>query len=72
MRVVTATDSERPENEKARIMLEKILSEAPTNLVFLYEDSNGDVQFKSLSGSNSAARGLIEYAYESFFPEGGE
>jgi hypothetical protein len=72
MRVVTATDSERPENEKARIMLEKALAKSPTNLVFLYEEPNGNVVSEALSGSVSAARGLVEYAYESFFPVGGE
>lgn len=65
-RLVKPDDTESPENEKARIMLEKILDAKPRNLVFLWEDSDGATNWAQRDGSISAARGLIIDAADIF------
>lgn len=53
-------------HEKATAILEKIMASMQCNLVFLWEDSKGDVAWQTLSGSWTAGRGLIETAHEMF------
>ena len=65
-RLVKPDESEPPGNEKARIMLEKVLDTKPINLVVLWEDAEGACQFVHLNGSYSAAKGLVDEVFEIF------
>ena len=67
-RLVHTGDAQPPEKEKSRIMLEKILDTKPRNLVILWEDSEGAVNWAQRDGSTSAARGLIDEVSEMFHP----
>lgn len=66
-RLVKPDETEPPENERARILLEQILEKRPCNLAFLYE-ADGVITYQSLSGSITAARGLVDEIYELLHP----
>ena len=69
MKIVNGSEADRPENAKARILLERVLSENPVNLVIVYENQKNEITWKDIHGSTSGARGLIEYAHEALYPE---
>lgn len=65
-RLVKSDESEPPENDRARILLEHILEKRPCNLAVLYETSDGTISYQSMSGSITAAKGLVDEIYELF------
>lgn len=51
-------------DEKARILLEKVLTTQPASILVAWEDHEGNIQASSHPSSHALARGILDSLYE--------